>query len=79
MNASGIIKMKNKVVIVHEKHLDQKYPGKTFWIRTEDDKGVNVIDLPGSLTPTQALEHAKSLGYNPTHYTVFGSKNLQQL
>lgn len=59
-------------VIVMDKELAQRYPGKAFYLRVAIENGVDQIDLDGAVTPIDARRLAREKGYEPTHWMRVG-------
>jgi len=57
------------MVVMQDKDFAQRHPDKAFYLRVErSPQEVDVIDLPGAVTPLDGRRIARSLGFEPTHW-----------
>lgn len=58
-----------KLVIVFDRELDRRMPGRGFYVRVGTPEGnVDIVDLEGERTLPGAVSAAIAKGYSPTHW-----------
>lgn len=63
-------------VVILDKDLGTRHPDKAYYLRVKVEKGVDIIDLNGAVTPLDARKIAISKGYSPTHWMQVGDSQL---
>lgn len=59
-------------VVIMDKELGERHPGKAFSLRVQIEKNVDVVALDGAVTPLDARRIAQDKGYSPTHWMQVG-------
>jgi hypothetical protein len=57
-------------VIIMDKELAERFPAKVFYLRVAIENGVDHVSLDDAVTPLDARNKARVLGYEPTHWMV---------
>lgn len=59
-------------VVMMDKDLAKRHPGKAFYLRIKVEAGIEHVDLDNAVTPREARRMAISQGYAPTHWMTVG-------
>lgn len=66
-------------VIVVDWEMSEKFPEDGCYLRIQNGKSVDVVDLPGAKSLSKAKEMAMKLGFNPQHWLSMTSYYLSPL
>ena len=57
------------MVVMQDKEFAKRHPNEAFYLRVErSEHEIDVVDLPGAVTPRHGRRIARDLGYEPTHW-----------
>lgn len=63
-------------VIVMDRELGKRHPGKGFYLRVVVENGADHVVLDEAISPLDARKIAKAMGYDPSHWMVVGDASL---
>lgn len=57
------------MVVMQDSDFAKRHPDKAFYLRVaHSEHDIDIVDLPGAITPLDARRIARDLGYEPTHW-----------